>query len=114
MAYKIEKTFEQRKNESSRIRAKYLDRVPVILEKFSNKDIDIDKKKYLVPDDFTIGQLAYVIRKRIRISPEKSMFLFVNNTIPNISQNIISLYQEHKDLDGFLYFTYTTESMTFG
>jgi hypothetical protein len=48
---------EKRKSEAERIRAKYPDRVPVICEKADRSDIpDIDKKKYLVPADLTVGQ----------------------------------------------------------
>lgn len=42
----------------------------------------IDKKKYLVPADLTVGQFVYVIRKRIKLSPEKAIFIFVNEILP--------------------------------
>jgi GABA(A) receptor-associated protein len=42
---------------------------------------DIDKKKYLVPADLTVGQFVYVIRKRIKLQPEKAIFIFVNNNV---------------------------------
>ncbi len=74
---------EKRKSEAERIRAKYPDRVPVICEKADRSDIpDIDKKKYLVPSDLTVGQFHYVIRKRIKLAPEKALFLFCSNSIP--------------------------------
>lgn len=74
---------EKRKSEAERIRAKYPDRVPVICEKADRSDIpDIDKKKYLVPADLTVGQFHYVIRKRIKLAPEKALFLFCSNSIP--------------------------------
>ena len=61
---------EKRLSESSRIRSKYPERVPVIIEKDFNSDIiDLDKNKYLVPDELTIGQLVYFIRKRIKLPP---------------------------------------------
>ena len=53
------------------------------MEKAGRSDIpDIDKKKYLVPGDLTAGQFVYVIRKRIKLSPEKAIFIFVNNILP--------------------------------
>ncbi len=74
---------EKRKSEAERIRSKYPDRVPVICEKADRSDIpDIDKKKYLVPSDLTVGQFHYVIRKRIKLAPEKALFLFCSNSIP--------------------------------
>lgn len=57
--------------------------VQVICEKADRSDIpDIDKKKYLVPADLTVGQFVYVIRKRIKLSPEKAIFIFINNVLP--------------------------------
>ena len=39
----------------------------MIVEKAEKSDIsDIDKQKYLVPADLTVGQFVYVIRKRIK------------------------------------------------
>jgi len=35
-----------------------------------------------VPADLTVGQFVYVIRKRIKLSPEKAIFIFVNNVLP--------------------------------
>lgn len=38
--------------------------------------------RYLVPADLTVGQFVYVIRKRIRLSAEKAIFIFVDNVLP--------------------------------
>lgn len=35
-----------------------------------------------MPADLSVGQFTYVIRKRIRLPPEKAIFIFVNNYIP--------------------------------
>ncbi|KAH9325727.1 hypothetical protein KI387_005905, partial [Taxus chinensis] len=73
----------RRQAESARIREKYPDRIPVIVEKAERADIpDIDKKKYLVPADLTVGQFVYVVRKRINLSSEKAIFIFVKNILP--------------------------------
>jgi len=110
----LSKHTEKRKSEAERIRAKYPDRVPVICEKADRSDIpDIDKKKYLVPADLTVGQFHYVIRKRIQLAPEKALFLFCSNTIPPNHALMSTVYEEQKDEDGFLYVQYSGES-TFG
>ena len=71
-------SFSKRKSESTRILNKYPDRIPIICEKDRNNSVqDIDKKKYLVPMDLTLGQFIYIIRKRIKINPEKALFLFI-------------------------------------
>lgn len=38
--------------------------------------------RYLVPADLTVGQFVYVIRKRIKLSSEKAIFIFVDNVLP--------------------------------
>lgn len=119
--------------EAERIRQKYTDRIPVchppprtataprslryqarqaltkyqvICEKVEKSDIaTIDKKKYLVPADLTVGQFVYVIRKRIKLSPEKAIFIFVDEVLPPTAALMSSIYEEHKDEDGFLYIT---------
>ena len=60
--FKSKNNFEKRNNESTNILKKYPDRIPIIVEKYKNSKInDIDKCKYLVPKDMTIGQFIYVI-----------------------------------------------------
>nr|APT43514.1 autophagy protein ATG8d [Nicotiana benthamiana] len=78
--------------EAARIREKYPDRIPVIVEKAEKSDIpDIDKKKLiLVPADLAVGQFVYVVPAMMS-----------------------TIYEEHKDEDGFLYMTYSGEN-TFG
>lgn len=102
-------SFEKRLRESSRIRSKYPERVPVIVEKeFNSHIIDLDKNKYLVPDELTIGQLIYVIRKRIKLPSEKTIFIFIDGkTLAPTSALLSNVYEEHKNEDGFLYVTYS-------
>jgi GABA(A) receptor-associated protein len=110
MNFKLEK----RRSEAQRIRTKYADRIPVICEKDERSDIpDIDKKKYLVPQDLTVGQFVYVIRKRIKLSSEKAIFIFINNVLPPTAALMSKIYADHKDEDGFLYVQYSGEN-TFG
>jgi GABA(A) receptor-associated protein len=75
---------------------------------------DIDKHKYLVPNDLTIGQFIYVIRKKVKtLPPEKAIFIFINGMIPPSSFLIFNIYDCYKDSDGYLYVNYTFEN-TFG
>jgi len=84
----------------------------VICEKVEKSDIaTIDKKKYLVPSDLTVGQFVYVIRKRIKLSPEKAIFIFVDEVLPPTAALMSSIYEEHKDEDGFLYITYVVSCL---
>ena len=46
-----------------------------------------DGNRYLVPADLTVGQFVYVVRKRIKLSAEKAIFIFVNNILPPTGEN---------------------------
>lgn len=84
----------------------------VIVEKAPKARIgDLDKKKYLVPSDLTVGQFYFLIRKRIHLRPEDALFFFVNNVIPPTSATMGQLYQEHHEEDFFLYIAYSDESV---
>ena len=114
MGFKYDFSFIERRNEASRVLEKYPDRVPIICEKSrtASKDCpDIDKKKYLVPRDLTMGQFLYVVRKRMNIPAEKAIFLFVGNTIAPSTSLISDVYNYHVDKDGFLYITYSYENV---
>ncbi|KAF9669528.1 hypothetical protein SADUNF_Sadunf14G0116900 [Salix dunnii] len=69
--------------------------------------------RYLVPADLTVGQFVYVVRKRIKLSPEKAIFIFVKNILPPTAAMMSAIYEENKDEDGFLYMSYSGEN-TFG
>ena len=54
----------------------------VICEKAAHSDIsDIDKRKYLVPADLTVGQFIIVIRKRIKLESEKVTYTQYQNPL---------------------------------
>lgn len=113
--YKTIHSFNKRKEDASRIISKYPDRIPIIVQKSKHGGTIpmIDKKKYLAPSDLTMGQFIFVIRKRMRLPPENALFMFVNNIIPPTASTLSSIYENQKDDDGFLYFTYSGEN-TFG
>ena len=60
-----------------------------------------------------MGQFVYVIRKRIKLRPEKAIFIFVSSVLPPSAALMSSIYEEHRDEDGFLYIQYSGEH-TFG
>ena len=107
-------SLDERITESTRMREKYPDRVPVIVNKVKNSKLaDIDKKKYIVPMDLTVGQFMYVIRKRINLKASEAIFLFINNALPPTASIMGTIYENNKDKDGFLYIEYEGEN-TFG
>ena len=107
--------FSERESEAKRVRSKYPNRYPLIVEKAETSNIieNIDKTKFLVPGDLTMGQMIYVIRKRIKMDSDKAMFIFVDDVMPTTSDVISNIYKNHKDEDGFLYVKFSGEN-TFG
>jgi len=108
-------SFEKRIKSSQEIMKIYPNRIPIIVEKHKNSNINnIDKKKYLAPKDLTMGQFSYVIRKRIKLSEEQAIFIFINNKILAPTNALMqTIYYYYKNEDGFLYITYSGEN-TFG
>jgi GABA(A) receptor-associated protein len=116
MSFKSTHLFSDRLLDSTNILLKYPDRIPIICEKYINAPKDcpeIDKKKYLVPNDLTVAQFIYVIRKRLKLNAEKAIFIFINGYVPSGASLLCNLYDSHKDPDGYLYIVYTFEN-TFG
>ncbi|KAH9622273.1 hypothetical protein KSS87_001373 [Heliosperma pusillum] len=113
-AFKDEFTFEQRCHESTDMLAKYPDRLPVIAEKYAATDLPaIEKKKFLVPRDMSVGAFNHILSTRLQLTPGKALFIFVKDTLPQTSTLMDSVYESCKDEDGFLYICYSTEK-TFG
>ena len=107
---------EKRGKEAERIIKKYPGRIPVICEsKHQQNVMDLDKTKYLVPKDLTMGQFTYVIRKRIKLKAEEALFLIhqKNNVMPSSNELVSQFYKDNKDEDGFLYSTVAAQE-TFG
>jgi GABA(A) receptor-associated protein len=116
MTFRTVHSFETRAAESGRIRDKFPGRIPIIVERSTRADKTmpaIDKNKFLVPGDLTLGQFIYVIRKRMELSSDKALFVFVGNGLPTTGTLIRELFRTHRDDDGFLYMEYCGES-TFG
>lgn len=119
--YQKENSLEKRTFESNRIKEKYSSKIPVIIEMSpGEKNLqDIDKHKYLLPNDLTLGKFMHVIRKRIKLNSEHALFFFiVNETNPSgiigsPGQSVGEIYNQHKSEDNFLYIRYTSEN-TFG
>jgi GABA(A) receptor-associated protein len=107
--------FDKRKYESDRIMIKYKDRIPIIVEcEFDiSKNINLDKHKYLVPRDINVAQFMYIIRSRIKLNSNDSLFMFFDNIIKPSTETIGNIYKYHKNADGFLYAMITLEN-TFG
>jgi GABA(A) receptor-associated protein len=128
--YKNENSLEKRREESEKVIKKFPDTCPVIIES-NKKKFKLDKKKFVVPNELTIAQLITKIRKRLETdsiekaekegknakptfkNTEALYFLVNNNTLVPSGKTIKEIYEEYKDIDGFLYILVQGEN-TFG
>ncbi|KAF2075378.1 hypothetical protein CYY_003302 [Polysphondylium violaceum] len=118
-SFKQEFSLEKRKSISAKIRNRYKDRLPIIVERAPNSNVpDILKKKFLAPSNMIVQNFIMEIRKHLDTSNQSnekaSIFLFVNKTnLPPSSQLLSNIYDKYKDEDGFMYIVYSGEN-TFG
>ena len=115
--FKSKYTYEQRKIESGQVRSKNPGKCPVIIQRYhtENKIEEIDRNKFLVPNDMTIHGLMIVIRKRIKVLDEtQALYLFTEKGSIFTSNFLVSqIYDTYVDTDGYLYLFYNSEN-TFG
>ena len=113
-------SFKDRIQISNRLKEKFPNRVPCIVEKNvswgTRKLPHMERKKFLVPDDMKLSHLITIIRKRISL-PEGSALLVTvgteNPSMPTVQSRISDLNNTYGTDDGFLYVQYGIES-TFG
>ena len=92
---------------------KHPGRVPVCIKPRDDKSGYIDKTRYLIPKDMTVGVFMNYIRKRISLSQYEAIFFFVNGILPPMNLTFESLYSEHAANDQMLYILFSKEN-TFG
>lgn len=109
---------EKIKETALKIKEKYKNCIPVYIENYSKSKNDyipkLDKNKYIVPKEITMGQLNFIIRKRIKLGPEKSLFIMTKTgDICNTGMTIFEVYEKYSNGEGFLYLEISGEN-TFG
>jgi GABA(A) receptor-associated protein len=109
------KIFNKNMTLSNMLLNKHPDRIPVIIEKNKNdKGPVIDKTKYLVLADMTVAQFLYVIKSKISITENSTIYFFSkkdNKTLLSGALTFNYLYNNYKDDDGFLYLEYCYENV---
>mmetsp|Transcript_79935 Transcript_79935/g.97850 ORF Transcript_79935/g.97850 Transcript_79935/m.97850 type:complete len:127 (+) Transcript_79935:81-461(+) len=111
-------SFEKRCEESSKILAKYPDRVPVICFRAPKCTLpEIDRKKFLVPGSMLCYEFKYTIVTNIHRAREEGnqpqeqvIYLLIDNKVAKTGATMADLYDAYKSEDGFLYMTYTSEN----
>lgn len=111
--FKREHSLEDRKTASARMIAEYPNGIPIIVERAMTNIAKLSERQYMVLGALTMSQVAHdVVRRDLseNITPEQSLFLFVNDLIPPTTSLISQLYEEHRDEDGFLYIAYSKKN----
>jgi GABA(A) receptor-associated protein len=84
MSFKEKNTFEWRERKSQEKMEKFPFHVPVIIERdcsASGRELRLlPNSKHLVPKDSTIGSLVYAVRSKIKLPPEKAIFMYIINS----------------------------------
>lgn len=120
---KIKSKAVDMKRQADEMIRKYEDRLPVWIEKNKSckrKDIkNVVKHKYLTPKTLRCAELMAVVRRRIDISPQVALFLFVSAgknggmiLLPS-SWTVEEAWTHYKSPDNFLRVKYDAEN-TFG
>lgn len=94
------------KEETRKVLMKYPERVPVYIE--LDKNLKLDKHKYLVPKDMTLAQFIFVVKKRTiesgsSIKESHAIYVLVSSKtgkiVPRHTDLLSELYAEHKHAD---------------
>ncbi|KAM9133090.1 microtubule-associated protein 1 light chain 3 gamma-like [Pangshura tecta] len=113
--FKQRKCFVTRKREVSAVRSKFPNKLPVILERYPKEKVlpALDRTKFLVPQELTMGQFVTIIRNRMALSSTQSFYLLVDGSrsLVSMSLTMAEVYTLNQDEDGFLYMTYASQEM---
>ena len=112
--FKERSSLAERKADSFAIRLKFPDKVPIIVERYKDEKTlpIIDKVKFLVPSELTLSQFAAIVKSRLSLNSTETFYLFTNSsTVPSLSMTVLDMDEKFKDIDGFLYLTYTSQEV---
>ncbi|XP_056328756.1 microtubule-associated proteins 1A/1B light chain 3C [Danio aesculapii] len=114
MPFKQRKCLATRKDEVCTIRSKFPNKLPVIVERYlrEKKLPLLDKSKFLVPNELTLGQFVSLLRSKIVLEASQALYLLVSGkNMSCLSASMGEVYSQFRDPDGFLYMTYASQDM---
>lgn len=95
------------------IKEKYPTYIPIVVR--ARGDIKLQKNKFLVGGEITLGQFLMILRRKIGVLKQSdAVFLFVNNSLPPSSMYLSSIYANQKDIDTNMLFITVSKENTFG
>ncbi|XP_067313394.1 microtubule-associated proteins 1A/1B light chain 3C [Pseudorasbora parva] len=114
MPFKQRKCLATRKDEVCTIRSKFPNKLPVIVERYlrEKKLPLLDKTKFLVPNELTLGQFLSLLRSKIVLETSQALYLLISGkNMSCLSTCMGEVYSQFRDPDGFLYITYASQDM---
>lgn len=106
---------DHQRQRSQRFLQKYPRRVPVLIDRTENCQLEISTHRHLVDRADTLGQFVGTIRSRIKLGPENALVWFVNgNTVACLSHTMGQLYDEHKNGESLVLLLQYSEESVFG
>ena len=99
------------KKEVELIKEKYPKYIPILIR---STKIKFTQHKYLVKEEVTVSQFMTIIKKKILLKAYEAIYLFINNTIPQGSSQLNSLYRLHKDSETDMLIITVCKENTFG
>jgi hypothetical protein len=96
---------------AQKLRVRYPGKIPVIF--IPDKNIKLEKYKFLCDRESTFSHLLTLIRKYIDCKPYEAIFCMINNTLPPNSMSLQNLYSQHCMQTGMMFIHVKKES-TFG
>jgi len=102
------RTPQQRRDDVLRLLKRYPDKIPVYVE-----GENISQNKFLVPYDITVCQFLYMLREKVLLTPNESIFVFFGTRKQIMPSNMIirEIYDILKDDDDMLYAFYSKENV---
>uniref|UniRef100_A0A8C6XW54 Uncharacterized protein n=1 Tax=Naja naja TaxID=35670 RepID=A0A8C6XW54_NAJNA len=115
LPFQHQKPFASWQNKVVAIQIRFPYELLVILERYSKEKMlpALNRVKFLVPQDFTMGQFVAIIWNWMGLKSMQVFYFLVdsNNSLVNMSITVADVYATDKDEDSFLYMTYASQEM---